>query len=218
MTPKQQYIYNCYLEVSRTAVDKPYKLRKNFDDFEGKIEHLACVKLESFFNQHPNINIKDFFRASFTLNGEQFIPIESFTRLSAVKTYTIYQNKYLLQDPDSKEALTKLRESFEFIFNYCRLNNIDFDQYITQKTGEWHTFLNHFKERNIYLYSLFTFPNFETTIQQYDTDLKTFIFGDCFLHLDVYRTKFHTSNTAKTRAKDFYNTLNSLLISKNTNV
>jgi len=213
VTQKEQYVYNCYLETSRKLNNQPFKYRKDFDGFEDKEEYVLVVKLANFFNKFPNINIKDFFEAPYFVNNEKYFDLKYFTTQKAIKTYTIYENKFLPDNPDHTQSILKIKDSFLFIYNFCKEKNIKLSEYINYKEPgkQWHDFLMHVKSRNIILYVLFAFPNFDKVLKTYDTEIKEFTFGDTLTNINFYRTKYYSSNKAKKLCIAIYDKLNSLV-------
>lgn len=220
MTSAEQYIYNCYLETSRKLNNKPFRYRKDFEGFEEKEEYVLVNKLSRFFAKYPNINIKDFFEAPYFVYNEKYFDLKFFTSQKAIKSYTAYQNKFLPENPDHEQSIQKIKDSFEFIYNFCRDKNISFDEYTgyVDPTRKWHEFLLHLKYRDICLYPLFIFPNFDKIIKEYDKEIKEFVFGDTFQNINFYRTKYYSSSKAKRLCTIIYEKLNSKLKSKITNV
>lgn len=213
MTVKEQFIYNTYLATSRKINNQPFRYRKNFDDFETKEEYGYVVKLANFFDKFPNIDIKDFFEAPYFVYNEKYFDLRFFISQKAIKTYTIYQNKFLPQNPDHEQTLQKIKESFVFIFKYCKLNKITFNEYtsVIQPGNQVHDFVLHLKNRNTIIYSLFTFPNFDKILLNYDKDIKEFILNDLYKEMNFYRTKYHCSNKTKKLCNLLFQTLNSKL-------
>lgn len=212
MTHKEQYIYNCYLETSRKVNSQPFRYRKDFDGFEKKEEYRILVRLAAFFNKFPNINIKDFFEAPYFVHNEKFFELKYFTSQKAIKAYTIYETKFLPDNPDHEQTLQKIKQSFEFIYKFCKDKNIKFNDYILFKDADsqWHEFFMHVKSRNVILYALFCFPNFDKVVQTYDKEIKEFVFGDTFTNLNFYRTKYYSSNKARKLCILIFNKLISL--------
>lgn len=213
MTDKEQYIYNCYLEVSRTANNQPFKYRKDFSDFESKPDYIYVNKLGRFFSKYPNVNIKDFFRAPYKIYNEKFFDLQYFTTQKAIKTYTMYQNKFLLEDPDSEDSIEKIKESFVFIYKFCKDRNLNFNGYTShiEPIRKWHEYLLHLKYREVFIYALFEFPQFDKILQSYDREIKQFAFGELLHNINVYRTKYYSSTKAKKICKALFEKLNSKL-------
>lgn len=213
MTQKEQYVYNCYLETSRKLNNKPFKYRVNFENFEEKDEYLYVVKLSNFFNKFENINVKDFFEAPYFVYNEKYFDLKFFTTHKAIKCYTMYQTKFLVEQPDHPQSIEKIKESFEFIYNFCKDNNIIFDNYadFISTENKMHDFLLHLKNRKISIYPLFIFNNVDKILRQYDRDLKDFVFGDTLQNLNFYRTKYYSSTKAKRLCVLCYEKLNNKL-------
>ena len=213
MTEKEQYIYNCYLEVSRKANNQPFRYRKDFTGFEQKEEYLCVVKLSKLFGKFPNINIKDFFRAPYTVYNEKFFELKYFTTQKAIKTYTTYQTKFLLDNPDDEQVIEKIKESYVFIYNFCKDRNLKFETYTSfiDSTRKWHEFLLHVKYREVSVYALFEFPSFDKVLQSYDKQLKDFMFGETLHNINLYRTKYYSSSKAKKICQVLFSKLNSKL-------
>jgi hypothetical protein len=199
MTDFEQYIYNCYLSSSRKINNKPFKYRKNFDEFEKSEDYGYIFKLNNFFSKFKNINVKDFFDAPFYVYNEKYFDLKFYTSQKAIKSYTIYQNKFLPENPDHDKSVEKIKLSFEFIYNFCKEKNITFNDYCnyTSPDKKWHEFLLHLKYRDICIYPLFSFPHFDKILQQYDSEIKDFVFGDTFQNINFYRTKYYSSTKAK---------------------
>lgn len=213
MTEKEKYIYNCYLGTTRKFNNKPFTYRKNFEDFEKKTEFISINKLSSFFNKFPNINIRDFFEAPFFVYEDKVFDLPFYTSQKAIKAYTVYQNKFLPENPDHEQTLVKIKESFAFIYKFCENNNITLNKYtsFTTPNNQWHDFMMHIKDRHVVVYAMFVFPNFDPILTKYDAEIKNFAFGDIFLNLNFYRTKYYASSKAKKLCILAYNKL----ISKN---
>ena len=212
MTQKEQYIYNCYLETSRKLNGQPFQYRKNFEGFEEKEEYAIVAKLAYFFDKFDNINIKDFFEAPYFVHNEKLFDLKYFTSQKAIKSYTIYETKFLPNNPDHTQTILKIKDSYLHIYNFCKDNKIKFDSYIShiEPNKQLHSFLLHVKNRDVIVYSLFAFPNFDKVIKQYDKELKEFVFGDIFSNLNFYRTKYYSSSKAKKLCTSIFEKLNSL--------
>lgn len=211
MTLKEQYIYNCYLETSRKVNLQPFRYRKDFEGFEEKEEYVYIAKLGYFFNKFPNINIKDFFEAPFYVYNEKYFDLRFFTTQKAIKTYTIYENKFLPNNPDQEQTLQKIKDSFLFIYNYCKSKDATLTSYTSLQTpdNKFHDFMLHLKNRDTIVYALFVFPGFDKIINTYEKEIKEFVFGDTLKDLNFYRTKYFCSVKAKKLSILIFDKLNS---------
>lgn len=217
VTNKEQYIYNCYLETSRKINNLPFRYRKDFEDFDKKEEFIYVNKLSNFFGKFESINVKDFFEAPYFVYNEKYFDLKFFTSQKAIKAYTIYQTKFLVDNPDNDKTIEKIKESFIFLYKFCKEKNITFDNYIDfiQTDNKLNQFFIHLKNRDIILYVLFVFPNFDKTLKNLDNELKELMFGDTLNNINFFRTKYYSSGRAKKICIEAYNTLNNKLTSKN---
>lgn len=194
----EKNIYNIYLGVARSIKNQPWKLRQNFKGFEEKEEYIYIVKLASFFKKHAHINIKSFFEAPFFVYNETYFDLSFFCAYKAIKTYTIYNDTFLIENPGCTIGLQKIKESIIFIVNYCKDNNINASNYIshTERESAYNVFLSHLKNRKISIYILFAFPQFELLVSNLHPDTKT-AFYPLLNRLTFVRTKLYTIQSAK---------------------
>ena len=116
-------------------------------------------------------------------------------------------------DDSTSQTIEKIVDSFKFINKYCKDNKTDFNKYISLKdsNNQFHNFLIHLKNRDIIIYTLFTFPNFDKTLNTYEREIKDFVFGDALKDLNFYRTRYHCSTKAKKLCILLFEKLNSKL-------
>ena len=94
MTDYQQRIYNTWLRITRSNQNKPYRLRKNFDNLNESTS-TSLIKLESFFMRNKTVDMEDFFVAPFRLYDDtSTVPLNYYTTLKAIKIYKNYK-KYI---------------------------------------------------------------------------------------------------------------------------
>jgi hypothetical protein len=194
----EKYLYNLHLKASRTTQNKPYTVRKNFNDLDEKAG--ACLKkLSFFFNKHKDIDPLAFFTASYKLyNDEQFFDLCYFNSLKAVKAYTIHCKNLSNLDPDSEEQLAFTKKSLIYIYNFCKDNNLHLTEYLSHKTNNMFSFLLHLKNRDINLYSILSFDNLNNVLSKSDTEVLRFMFESDFLEkLNLKKIKFLNSSKCK---------------------
>ena len=86
LTAQEKNIYNTYLKVTRTALNKPWRPRKNFDDI-SPVEEEYLKKINSLTIKY-NIELDNYFQAPYNLWEEKsHKPLEYYTKFKAVKTY-----------------------------------------------------------------------------------------------------------------------------------
>jgi hypothetical protein len=194
----EKHIYNTHLRASRQHQNKPYNLRKDFSDIDDKT--ISCLKkLSYFFNKHKEIDLNSFFSASYKLyKDEKHFDLCYFNTLKAIKAYTIFYNNINNLDPDVEEQLNYTKKSLVFIYNFCKSNNIQLQNYLLHITNNIYTFLLHLKNRDINLYSLFSFDNLNNCLSKTDRDVLRFMFEDDFINnVNFKKIKFLNSLKCK---------------------
>ena len=197
ITEFEKFIYNTFLKTARSKNKLPYKLRKNFEDFDNK-NFIHIKKLSSFFKRFPHIKVEEYFIAPYTLYpDETFFPIEYYTSLKATKAYTLSQKKKINDDPDSNEQLTSIKESLVFISGFCKTKNIPISEYISHRINNEHSFIIHLKEHKVNVYTLLGFNNFEKILKTKDPEIMRFIIGEeIYNNVQNFRTRLYNSQKA----------------------
>jgi hypothetical protein len=214
MTNYEKNIYNTHLRVSRSQQDLPYKLRKNFTNFEDTENYVYVKRLSSFFKSYKHVDLDTFFSAPYEIypDTDKFT-LRFYTTPKAVKAYTLYRNNQQNADPDSEEQIKFTTESIYYIYRFCRDQNIPIEDYPAHKTGNMNSFLVHLKEHKINMYSLFGMANIENNIYKNDIDILEFMLPDMLQKMDTFRSKYYNSTRLKSVVKDAYSLVNSTLSS-----
>ena len=85
----QQVIYNTYLKVSARAANRPFRIRKKWDNLSDT-HNVALKKLEQFFKKHQDIDIETFLNSPYVLYQDTtFVPLEQYTTLKAINIYKL---------------------------------------------------------------------------------------------------------------------------------
>lgn len=199
MTNQQKLIYNTYLITSRKYQDKPARPRKDFTGFEDTENYVPIKKLDMFFTKYKHVDINDFFQAPYELFPDTtYYDLNFFTSRRALKTYTLYQTKKENELPDTDNQLFFIQSSLNYIFKYCTSNDIkSIDEYFNTKDGNIHIVLQHLKDRNVSIYMFFAKRSYETIFKEYEPSILSFMLGNIFEKLDLYRTRYYNSITAK---------------------
>jgi hypothetical protein len=198
MTELEKSIYNKYLAVSRGQQKLPFKLRKDFSDFEENENYVYVKKLGIFFNKFKHIDMDEFFLAPYCIyeSGEYF-DLSFYVTPRALKVYTIFQTKKMEEPPDSKNQLAFIQSSLKFILAFCGDKNIELGDYISYKTDITNDFLIHLKERKISIFVIFGLPGAEKILYGLSDDLRQMMFKNIFERIDTFRTRFAASSKAK---------------------
>ena len=199
ITSKQKQIYNTFLIVSRAQQNKPVRPRKDFNNFEDTDHYVPVRKLDMFFTKYKHIDVDEFFKAPYELFPDTaYYDLLFYTTRRALKTYTLYQTKKLNALPDTDNQLFFIQSSINFIYKFCTTNNIpSIDDYFNHKTNDTHTFMVHLKERRISVYIIFARKEYEAIFNLYDKSILSFMLGNIIDNIDLYRTRYYNSITAK---------------------
>lgn len=161
-------VYNEHLVVTRTFHGKPFKLKKNFDNFHDDDRFEDYYRMSIWFERHPEINRKMFFEALLYFNRDkQAIHIKHYMHPRSLTTYTRYKKLLNSMDLSSSDILRNSIESWKFLSNYCEEKNLSIGQYLKHIedgsiTKIW---MKHVKEGKILIYNLFAFTDFYDTLK-----------------------------------------------------
>lgn len=200
MTEFEQLIYNKHLAVYKKHQNKPFKFRKNFDNID-EITQTTLLKLSNFFSQHKNINIDTFLKAPYDIYPDTVkFDLKFYTSLKAVKVYKQYIAKLTKQDVNSPNTINHYLESIKFVLKYCKEHNISFNDYISyKKNGYVNVFFEHLMHGDVSIYLLLMFSEFDKQLNSVDYEMRKYLIGDLYEHLDKNRAKFYSAeeNTKK---------------------
>lgn len=201
MTDKEKQIYNTYLAVTRSKQNKPFKLRKDFSSLEQKKEYNILKRLTSFFIKYPHITPSEFFSAPYSIHTDSgHLPLDYFLTRPAIKVYSLYMKK--LQDSSPANQIEFIRSSFQYIGMFCLKNKIYLDQYLYHKTGCIHSWMSHYREHHISIYSLFELGDVAAVLNSVPSDEKTLLTEDLQQTVIKYKTRYFTCFKTKTFAKE----------------
>jgi len=201
VSQQEKLIYNKFLAVTRSAQNKPFKLRKKFENLDDTT--ILCLKkLSLFFNRFRHVDIDTFFKAPWEIYLDKGIfDLKFYTTQRALKVYTLYIQRQAQKKPDHEEQLYDIKRSLQYIYRFCSNVNISIDDYVSHTTDGLNTFVLHLKEHNVNIYTLFGFHDFENKLQQLDREQLKFILGDLITNLSEFRTNYMSSQHAKTFIK-----------------
>ena len=192
MTDFEKLIYNKFVAVTRSKQNKPFKLRQNFQNFEKEQAYVYVKKLSIFFNKYKHINIDDFFAAPFDLYEEPGdVYIDYYTTRAAIKTYSLAQKKKEELSPEKLH--TFIKDSLAHIGLFCIQNNIPVSQYLYHKTGCTLSWMQHFKQRKISLYSIIEANNLVESINSVPVDERDLFLENIHNTVAAYRNRYYNS-------------------------
>lgn len=196
LTDLEKHLYNKHLAVSRSEKNKPFKIKKNFSDIVNTDKHKFLKRISTLFAKHPQIDPDTFFRAPYQLYPDvEYFALEYFSTMRAVKAYTTYKKQLFLKDPDSQ--IDAVRESFRFIGNFCVENNIMLHQYPYHRSSDVYTWMQHYKQNRISIYSVMEFPNIYSNMKQLSEDVQKFFISDFVDQFQQIQSIYNTSKNLK---------------------
>jgi hypothetical protein len=106
----------------------------------------------------------------------EYFGLDYFSTMRAVKSYTMYRKHMFLRDPD--EQLKQVQDSLNFIAKFCIQEKIQFYQYPYHRTADLFTWMKHYKENKINIYSMFEFSNICSSVKELAEDVQRFFVSD----------------------------------------
>jgi hypothetical protein len=198
LTEFEKTIYNKHLAVSRILKNKPFKRKQDFSDIINTDKHKFLYRISTLFKKHPEVDQDLFFQAPYKLYSDvEYFSLEYFASMRAIKSYTLYKKTLFLQDPDKQ--IESVKESLCFISNFCIQNKIYFHQYIHHRTTDVFTWMIHYKQNKINLYSLFEFPDLFSSLDQLVEETQKFFIGEFVEQFNNLHSLYNNS----TKLKDF---------------
>lgn len=198
MTEFQKRIYNSHLAISRKMRNKPFRIRKDFTDFDQeKIDQL--VNLERFFNNYQNIRIDDYFAAPYVIfEDSEYFDLEYFLTSKSRKAYSLYMKKIEMDDPDSDSSLKRLINGLKFVKNFCKEKNLTLEEYPLYIEDALPHMINHLKNHHINMYVIHALG-----VTKFDVESRIldFIFSDFWVTFKKTKNKFYLSKKMKELAK-----------------
>jgi hypothetical protein len=171
ITELEKHLYNKHLITSRSIKNKPFKVKKDFADIIDTDKHKFLKRISVLFKKHPEIDPDLFFKAPYELYKDvEFFGLDYFSTMRAVKAYTTYKKQMFLQNPDCQ--IEQVKASLHFIVKFCIENEIYLHQYPYHRSSDLFTWMTHYKQNKINLYSLFEFSDLFSSVQTLAEDIK----------------------------------------------
>lgn len=194
LTDLEKHLYNKHLAVSRSEKNKPFKIKRDFSDIADTDKHKFLKRISTLFAKHPEIDPDTFFKAPYKLYPDvQYFALDFFSTLRAIKAYTTYKKQIFLKDPDSQ--IESVKDSLRFIANFCIQQGIQFHQYPYHRASDVFTWMQHYKQNQINVYSVMEFTNIYSNMKALSEDIQKFFisnFVDQFQNIQsVYNTSKH---------------------------
>ena len=209
----ERLIYNKHLAVSRSVKNKPFKVKKNFDDVVSSEKHKFLKRLAILFRKHPEIDINTFFEAPYKLYPDvEYFGLDYFSTMRAIKSYTTYKKIIFVQDPDMQ--IDSVKESLRFITRFCVENKIYLHQYPNHSSSDLFTWMTHYKQNKINIYTMMEFPNIFSSVQTLAEDVRRFFVQDFVDQFKDLHAKYNSSRELKPFLKKALPTVNNFICSE----
>lgn len=203
----EKLLYNKHLSISRSERKKPFKFKKDFSDIVNTTKHKFLKRIATLFRKHPDIDFDTFFKAPYNLYKDvDYFDLEYFASMRAVRSYTLYKKQLFHQDPDTQ--IEDVKKSLRFIAEFCVKNNIGFYKYPVQKTMDFFTWMVHFKENKINIYTMMEFPNILSAVQTTSEETQGFFVNNFVENFLELHTKYNNSSVLKPYLKKAFITIN----------
>ena len=195
MTQLEQNIYNTYIAVSRSKQNKPFTLRKDFEKIEPS-QALYTKKIALFLQRYPHIKLQDFIQAPYEIYpNEQMFLLQYYTTRAAIKSYSLYIKKK--EDLSPVNQLESIRESLHYIGMFCIKNKIKLHEYLYHKTGCINSWMLHYKEHHINIYSLFELGDIQKICMQVAADEQKLLTENLIENIGKFKTRYYNTPTVK---------------------
>lgn len=196
LTDLEKHIYNKHLAISKIEKNKPFKLKRDFSDIVSTDKHKFLKRISILFAKHPELDQDLFFKAPYKLYPDViYFGLDYFSTMRAVRSYTIYKKQIFLQDPDSQLEFTK--DSLRFISTFCIQNKIHIHQYPYHRTTDIYTWMQHFKQNQISIYSVMEFPDIYSNLRNLSEDVQKFFLSNFVDQFQTIQTKYNNSKQLK---------------------
>jgi hypothetical protein len=212
LTELEKQIYNAYLIASRTARNKPFKIRENFKKVDDKT-YIILKKLALLFEHNKSVNVHDFFKAPFLYYDIDYVDLQFFVMPKAIKCYALYKRKQETSSPDSEENITKCKQCCTFIMRYCVENNLTLSEYRSINNGTTPLVLQHLRDHSINFYVIHGLEC-DRVIRQVEPDLLEFFITDFNKLLNDTRINFQQSVKLKVVIRESFRLIEEYLLKK----
>lgn len=196
LTDSEKLIYNKHLAISKTEKNKPFKLKKDFSDIINTDKHKFLKRIAILFNKHPDLDQDLFFKSPYKLYPDVvYFGLDYFSTMRAVRSYTIYKKQIFLQNPDSQLELVK--DSLRFISNFCIQHKLYIHQYPYHRTSDIYTWMQHYKQNKISIYSVMEFPDIYSNLRNLTEDVQKFFVSSFVDQFQNIQTNYNNSKQLK---------------------
>jgi len=205
----QQVIYNTHLKSSRANKGKPWRLRKDFSNFD-EVDKKKICKIENILTT-KNIDIEDYFNAPYKLwDDESFYELKFFSSFKGIKAYYLWYTKLMFTDPDNTVIVNAVKVGWKNIFDKCKKHKFtSIDDYFNLKSY-YPEFLVDLSERKITYFNILAARDYSKIIKRIPKEEVDFIENDFYNTIETLRARYYQSKL-KTLNINIKNKLNKIL-------
>jgi len=209
-------VYNTYLSVSRGARNKPWKARKDFNNFDETSDGVYCKKIELFLKKFPQINAREFFMAPYLMyKDEDHFPLSFYNTQKAIAVYSKIQKLKLEESPDSDSHLESIKKSLKYIALLCSEEKMTLEQYSQKNNGYTTQPFVDYLENRVNIYVLISLPRFEDQLNIFCGQDKEIFLKELCNNVAKYKTRLYNSVKAKIVIANGFKLIKNILNSNN---
>ena len=210
LTELEKLLYNKHLAVSRSLKNKPFRIKKDFGDIIDTDKHKYLKRLSTLFKKHPEIDFDTFFQAPYKLYPDvEYFGLDYFSTMRAIKAYTTYKKQIFLQDPDSQ--IDGVKQTLQFIANFCIQNDVPFYQYPFHRTADLFTWMSHYKQNKINVYAMMEFRDVYSSLLSLAEDVQKFYVGQFVENFRTLYLSYEKSAKLKPYTQKAFTTVNNFV-------
>lgn len=146
-------LYNTYLKASGKGLNRPYRVRQNFEGFE-ETKMTALLKLLHFFQNYNTVDPFEFFYAPYVVfpDVKNVFPLTDYIGMRAIDTYKTYLSIKREQTPDEQKE--DIRESLLWLGNMLNDKKMSLLQYANKQDDYYPKVLLDYKTNKINIFVL----------------------------------------------------------------
>lgn len=197
ITRTEKSLYNTYLYVSKTIRNKPFRYRKDFDNFDER-DAYHLKRISTLLYKYPHIKSEMYFKAPYVIHpDDEHFSLDFYAGMGGVEAYRMYM-KYIQElNPDDPEQLEFIKESLKFIGSFCVRQKIALEDYPKHKTGVTYNWMKHLKQHQISVYALMEFSGVNDIIMEAPEDERELFLGETGKYFLGYKTRYLNSILAR---------------------
>lgn len=149
---------------------------------------------DKFFEKYPNIDREEFLKS---------IPITLNVSLEEAIPFYVARMKFLeTKDPDDEHILTRTEKAIQFVFDFCKENDLTVKDYLSYCPQSMPCWVEHLKNHKINFYTLHVLTLSKPDVE---SELLEFVIPNFYLTFQKTKNKYYHSKIAKEKFKQMLN-------------